>query len=458
MIYAWSHRPYYMNNGSDNASMPYVNGNYDVLYEFIHSQNQWVQYGDRVWVNHIDYVTQCTSFSYSDIEITDCEQKNAFICEIDPKISIDPLSWRGDALVVSFVCVLGAALLLVALALVAWYYKSKHRHVQRLERRNSIRQSLHSVRSIGSINGGFPDTTYRRKMVQMSTRSTDTLTKGSDYKKMLASTTSMESMEKSQFNSSLEDTQSFDIYEAHNPNNIIQLKHSTFNRKPASPEYSVPQNRPYNLAYKNEGYKENSASLAPSMNTVATEELPIIHHPGGITSHDDDTLSPTSPSQYFNSDTLPLTGDNSDDPIFMKRELEKEGKIYGPYGARDHGGQPKLSFLMELRSKLPEQPQAIPATTFGHRRDEPQYYDDRLPSPQPPGYQTDYPTNYDYETSYPESYQASATSSPDLHPSDLYTRSRSEALLETNFDFEDSQNSQLSEANRAHSQPLETAM
>ncbi|OWR46233.1 Neurotrypsin [Danaus plexippus plexippus] len=445
---------------SDNASMPYVNGNYDDLYEFIHSQNQWVRYGDRVWVNHIDYVTQCTSFAYSDIEITDCGQKNAFICEIDPKISIDPLSWRGDALVVSFVCVLGAAVLLVALALVAWYYKSKHRHVQRLERRNSIRQSLHSVRSIGSINRGFPDTTYRRKMVQMSARSTDTLTKGSDYKKMLASTTSMESMEKSQFNSSLEDTQSFDIYEAHNPNNVIQLKHSTFNRKPASPEYSVPQNRPYSLAYKNEGYKENSASGAPSMNTVATEELPIIHHPGGLTSPEDDTLSPTSPSQYFNSDTLPLTGDKSDDPIFMKRELEREGKIYGPYGARDHGGQPKLSFLMELRSKLPEQPQAgaVPATTFGHRRDEPQYYDDRLPSPQPPGYQTDYPTNYDYEPSYPESYQASATSSPDLHPSDLYTRSRSEALLETNFDFEDSQNSQLSEANRAHSQPLETAM
>lgn len=187
---------------------------------------------------------------------------------------------------------------------------------------------------------------------------------------MLASTTSMESMEKSQFNSSLEDTQSFDIYEAHNPNNVIQLKHSTFNRKPASPEYSVPQNRPYSLAYKNEGYKENSASEAPSMNTVATEELPIIHHPGGLTSPEDDTLSPTSPSQYFNSDTLPLTGDKSEDPIFMKRELEREGKIYGPYGARDHGGQPKLSFLMELRSKLPEQPQAgaVPATTFGHRR------------------------------------------------------------------------------------------
>lgn len=178
-------------------------------------------------------------------------------------------------------------------------------------------------------------------------------------------------MEKSQFNSSIEDNQSFDIYEAHNPNNIIQLKHSTFNRKPASPEYSVPQNnnRPFDIAYKNEGYRENSeASAAPSMNTIATEELPIIHHPGGLQPQDDDTISPRSDTQYFTSDTLPLR-DKSDDPLFMKRELEKEGKIYGPYGAPNHGGQPKLSFLMELRSKLPEQPQpgAMPTTTFGQR-------------------------------------------------------------------------------------------
>lgn len=123
---------------------------------------------------------------------------------------------------------------------------------------------------------------------------------------------------KSQFNSSMEDNQSFDIYEAHNPNpNIIQLKHSSFMKKPASPEYSVPQNnnRPYNLAYKNEGFKDNSNanSGAPSMNTVTTEEIPIIHHPGGLHSPlDDDTLSPTSDSQYFTSDTLPLRGHRAD--------------------------------------------------------------------------------------------------------------------------------------------------
>lgn len=214
---------------------------------------------------------------------------------------------------------------------------------------------------------------FNKLLYLQSTRSTETLTKGSDYRKMLASATSMESMEKSQFNSSIDDTQSFDIYEAHNPNmNIIPLKHSTFIKKPASPEYSVPQNNnKLNLAFKNEGYREMSSgpgSEAPSISTVMTEEIPIIHHPGGVRSpQDDDTLSPNSDSQYFNSDTLPLRNlDRSDEALAFKKELENEGKVYG---SSNYGGQPKLSFLMELRSRMPEQPQvgAVPTTTFGQR-------------------------------------------------------------------------------------------
>ncbi|RVE49659.1 hypothetical protein evm_005716 [Chilo suppressalis] len=444
---------------SDNASMPYVSGsvNYAALYEFIGRQNQWFQYGDRVWVNHIDYVTQCTSFAFSSVDITDCNQKNAFICEIDPKITIDPMSWRGDMLAVAFIGVLAAAVLLVGAALICWYSKSKHRHLQRLERRNSIRQSLHSVRSIGSINGAYPDTTYRRKLAQMSTRSTDTLTKGSDYRKMVASTVSVESMEKSQFNSSTEDNQSFDIYEAHNPSaNVMPLKHSTFIKKPVSPEYSIPQNtnRPFNLAYRNEGYRENStpASEAPSTNTVMTEEIPILHHPGGLQSQEPD-------SQYFTSDTLPLRGERDN----FKRELEKEGKIYGPYGAPNYGGQPRLSFLMELRSKMPEQPQpgTAPTTTFGQRNngtDPQQYYDDSMASPPPPHYHYDTTLSENipsYESSPQDLSREFDTPTPELHH-----RSKSEALLETNFEFDDSESSPLpiSEAHRSHSQPLETAM
>ncbi|XP_059051409.1 protein bark beetle isoform X2 [Achroia grisella] len=441
---------------SDDASLPYVGARgYAALYEFVRAAAAAAGGGGRVWVDHVDYVARCTSFAASSVDVTDCHQKNAFICEIDPRISIDPLSWRGDELTLALAGVLAAALLLVGAALVCWYSKSKHRHLQRLERRNSIRQSLHSVRSIGSINGGFADSAYRRKLAQMSTRSTETLTKGSDYRKMLTSTTSMESMEKSQFNSSMEDNQSFDIYEAHNPNpNVIPLKQSTFMKKPASPEYSVPQNNngPFDLAYRNRGYKDasESASEAPSVTTVATEEIPILHSGfGSARPYDHDGLAPAA-DHYFTSDTLPLRG-RSNDTLDLKRELEKEGKIFGPYGTPTQGSQPKLSFLMELRSKMPDQPPPAPATTFGQRSLAPkqqQYYEDESPEPPRP-YRGAYdrsPPDYGRELESP--------------PLDLQHRARSEALLETNFELDDSDSSPLplTEASRSYSQPLETAM
>lgn len=78
---------------------------------------------------------------------------------------IDPLSWREDVVTVAVIGAVGAALLLVAFAAGCWLTKSKHRHVERLERRNSIRQSLHSVRSIGlaSTNGPFSEINYKRR-------------------------------------------------------------------------------------------------------------------------------------------------------------------------------------------------------------------------------------------------------------------------------------------------------
>lgn len=64
--------------------MPYLIGNinYESLYNFLVKQQQWYIYSDRVWVQHIDQINQCTTFVYQNIEIDDCEQKSAFICEI----------------------------------------------------------------------------------------------------------------------------------------------------------------------------------------------------------------------------------------------------------------------------------------------------------------------------------------------------------------------------------------
>jgi hypothetical protein len=69
---------------ADNASMPYLLGNlnYVNLYEFIRSQQQWYLYSDRVWVQHIDRIDECTIFAYQKVETDNCQQRNPFICEI----------------------------------------------------------------------------------------------------------------------------------------------------------------------------------------------------------------------------------------------------------------------------------------------------------------------------------------------------------------------------------------
>lgn len=59
------------------------------------------------------------------------------------------------------------ALALLTAAIVLWVSKSKKRKLERLERRNSIRQSLHSLRSVGSTSG-FTELAYRRKPIAVS--------------------------------------------------------------------------------------------------------------------------------------------------------------------------------------------------------------------------------------------------------------------------------------------------
>ncbi|XP_063235879.1 protein bark beetle isoform X2 [Bacillus rossius redtenbacheri] len=240
---------------SVNASMPYVMGNYLSLFEFLRGQQRGFQFYDRVWVQNIDLINRCTVFVYQTIEVDHCQRLNPFLCEIDPKVLIDPLSWRDDVVTVAVLGSVGAALVVVAVVAGFWYRKSRHRHAERLQRRSSIRQSLHSIRSVGlaSSQAGFSDLSLRRKLPPASNRSSPTLTKTSDYKKMNGS---MDSMDKSQFNSSVEDNRSYDIYEAHNPN----ASAATFNfASDLTPTPSSEAASPgFNLAYRNAGFRDTS--------------------------------------------------------------------------------------------------------------------------------------------------------------------------------------------------------
>ena len=88
----------------------------------------------------------------------------------DPRVFIDPLGWRNDVVTIAVIGTVGGAVLLIALAVGFWYIKSRHRHLERLERRNSIRQSLHSLRSVGLApsQGGFTEIGIRKKPTAVS--------------------------------------------------------------------------------------------------------------------------------------------------------------------------------------------------------------------------------------------------------------------------------------------------
>lgn len=65
-----------------NASMPFIMGNYLELWQFLRKQQIQYDYSDRAWVQQLDRVDQCTTFTYQSIEIDYCNQLSPFICEI----------------------------------------------------------------------------------------------------------------------------------------------------------------------------------------------------------------------------------------------------------------------------------------------------------------------------------------------------------------------------------------
>lgn len=346
--------------------------------------------------------------------------------------------------------------------------------------------------------------------IQNVSRSTDTLTKSTvtDYKKMM-SNGSIDSMDKSALSSET----SYDIYEGQQRppnsvpgyNDILNQKYNEYSqqpkatiKRPSPPEttkvYGLPEYNPaaFELSYRNEGFRDNSTygggiTRNNSISTYINEDTPIIHQ---IDPEDGDGAS----DYYGNSSTLPMRakGDN-------------------------------LSFLSELTHKLPEYeklPQHKPEhSSFLPTPPDPPYdkTNKRSPIVQPQSHMHEYekpevrrPNEYNepqIDVRRPDSYYtamktarhsnfiggagpsngggrraqrnaAAAVPQPTLPPSHsppssrpktvyeasgddrpAYPRSKSEALLETNFDEDmPTSNNPLTSDSRSYSQPLETAM
>lgn len=390
--------------------MPYIIGNYLQLYQFLRSQQDTYQFYDRVWVQHLDKVNQCTVFSYQTIEVDECDHLSPFICEIDPEVTINLLFWKDDTATLAVIGVVSAILLLMAVILGFWCSKSRKRHEERLERRNSIRQSLRSLKSIGSTNG-LSDIGYRQNV--NSQKSSPTLTK--EYKKMMNG--SLDSMEKSQYNSSIDDTQSYDIYEAHNPS--------------LSARWDRPHHS-FDLTYQNKGFRDNSTFASRENNAYSDSN---------------------QTESYYDAGTLPMGSSvaNTDSIADIKKGISPTPKFdASSYRTNDYYAHtPTLERTESVMTPDSE------ITENGY------FYKN------PPPMQT----YYDYNNSVLDMNKHNRPSTESLLETNidddkthahLLPKSKSEALLETNFDVCEVGLPELNEAlsltNRSKSQPLETSM
>ena len=282
---------------------------------------------------------------------------------------------------------------------------------------------------------------------------------------MITTNGSIDSMEKSTYTSSIDDNQSYDVYEAHNPNPSAFAYSPTieYHKSPNRFENQYAKPNGYDLGFKNEGFRDNSTfatnsnyqSRAESIQDNANEETPIIQDNGG------NSVS-YPPSEYYTTDTLPpsTTSGKSDSTLDLKKGIDdiNKNRNYDPIYSRE---RPNANLLNELKNKFPHRPPPPPdpvstdvqSPTYSEKLEGLQY------SPTP-----------DYNTVGLAAPDVERPSSADVLETDFDVphprpkmRAKSEVFLETNFDYtppggSPQFNHPITEYSRSKSQPLETAM
>uniref|UniRef100_A0A182T483 Uncharacterized protein n=1 Tax=Anopheles maculatus TaxID=74869 RepID=A0A182T483_9DIPT len=257
------------------------------------------------------------------------------------------------------------------------------------------------------------------------------------------------------------------------------------------------------LAFRNEGFRDTSTTYSGvtrnnSLSTAINEESPIIHAPGG----GEEEIEETGSDYYGNSSTLPM---RVQDKLSFLNELKQHLPEYEPptTSVSHSSFQPARNSQTESLSSVPgatsyasqRSPPARPAPPVipppvGHVYQQPSIQVRRPAPPEPeqmrrpdsymkavkkyatPGRERDSilpPPRSDSQrpkTLYESSGEQQPAVSPIMDPSPTmpsgtranYARSKSEALLETNFDGTGAPPPMLSADSRSYSQPLETAM
>lgn len=254
-----------------------------------------------------------------------------------------------------------------------------------------------------------------------STKSTDTLTKAPDYKKIIRNG-SVDSMEKSTYNSSVEDDQSYNTYESQNPNPTFTYSSPVqYHKNP--PKFENPYAKPggnFDLAFKNEGFKDTS-TFATNSQAGSVQDESINDETPIIQPYATNNVANYPPNDYYNTDTLPLRDNYEEasyDPTYNHIE-----ELKNRLGKREKPPTPPRKYSPTYSDQLAQ----IGYNTIGlaHPHSSPQMQEDDYTQPKP------------------------------------RPRAKSEVMLETNFDYnpedEDFLNP-IGESGKWKSQPLETAM
>lgn len=229
----------------------------------------------------------------------------------------------------------------------------------------------------------------------MSTRSTDTLTKTSDYKKMLTNS-SLDSLEKSVYTSSVED------YDPFGASEDTASNMRPYGEVPPSKQFTFATPYDQHLAYKNEGFRDNSTFTSNSNYQSRADSVQE-----NVTPTQEPTELSYPPSEYYNTDTLPLSYNKSPSTF-----VDSNSDVYTNGSSAFMKDLEKM--LASGRNEIKTRPASAVATSAQ------------------PEEQKRKPVNY--------------------------SRAKSETMLETNFDDDDISQHSINLDSRSKSQPLETAM
>lgn len=250
----------------------------------------------------------------------------------------------------------------------------------------------------------------------------------------------------------------------------MSKKGSTYDQKLTNAPSYDPYGQNFELSFRNEGFRDNSLfnTRNNSYGTNINDDTPIVHH-----TDMDDSVS----DYYGKSSTLPIHNQRNNDNLLFLSELKNQlpeyeqlNSAHSSFLAHEQAPSSLQSFSQEKKSSASSESHS-PKSDKGFKPEA---------KTKPGEYAQPTIRLIDHDNRRPNSYYTAMQNardskniqSPSRRPKAVYQsaaavydkpvinfRSKSEALLEANFDETASKiDPQMKSDNKSYSQPMETAM